>query len=84
MLLIPHPLNNIKPYLFYDIDENCHLVFCPPGNTKTLEGCAGSENVYSYEDQLTRDYPSFSQVRKAINEKSKLRFIKIQSLDKWG
>lgn len=66
------------PHLIYFIDEACHLVFCPPGNTKTLEGCAGSENVYSYADQLTRDYPSFSQVRKVINEKSKFEFLKMK------
>ena len=53
------------------------MVFCPPGNTKSIEGCAGSDNVFSYADQLRRDYPSFGQVRKVINEKSKLCCINL-------
>lgn len=47
------------------------MTFCGQGNNKNLEGCAGSVNVFSYEDQLKRDYPSFGQIRKVINEKSK-------------
>ena len=46
---------------------------CLPGNDKAEEGCAGSSGIWSYADQLTRDYPSFSQVRKVINDKSKLK-----------
>ena len=47
------------------------MTFCEPGNKKNLKGCAGSTNVHAYEDQLTRDYPSFGQIRKVINENSK-------------
>ena len=36
------------------------------------KGCKQWGNdVFTYEDQLVRDYPSFGQIRKLINEHSK-------------
>ena len=55
----------------YFVDEVCHLVRCGPGRTPE-EGCGGNEkDVWSYADQLIRDYPSFGQIRKVVNENSK-------------
>ena len=56
------------------------MTFCEKDNKKNLEGCAGSVNVHTYEDQLKRDYPSFGQIRKVINEKSKFLLYKIISI----
>ena len=57
--------------IFYFVDEVCHLVRCGPGRTPE-EGCGGNEkDVWSYADQLIRDYPSFGQIRKVVNENSK-------------
>ena len=53
------------------------MTFCEPGNKKSEEGCAGSTKVHAYKDQLTRDYPSFGQIRKVINENSKPICVKI-------
>ena len=56
----------------YIVDDECHLVRCDePGRTPE-EGCGGNEkDVWSYADQLIRDYPSFGQIRKVVNENSK-------------
>ena len=59
----------------------CHLVRCGPERTPE-EGCGGKEtDVWSYADQLIRDYPSFGQIRKVVNENSKqIRIIRLFSI----
>ena len=57
MALIPFPFQ----------DYNCHLRRCTKDDEK--EGC--KEGIWTYEDQLKRDYPSFGQIRAAINQNSK-------------
>ena len=50
----------------------CHLVRCDDPHRTPEEGCGGNEkDVWSYADQLIRDYPSFGQIRKVVNENSK-------------
>ena len=56
------------------VDEVCHLVPCGPDRTPE-EGCGGETDVWSYADQLIRDYPSFGQIRKVVNEHSKHTII---------
>ena len=56
----------------YFVDEVCHLVRCDDPHRTPEEGCGGNEkDVWSYADQLIRDYPSFGQIRKVVNENSK-------------
>ena len=39
---------------------------------KEQKGCKNwGDDIHTYEDQLVRDYPSFGQIRKLINERSK-------------
>lgn len=47
------------------------MVKCNESNTDAEGGCATHHGIWSYEDQLKRDYPSFSQIRKVIKQKSK-------------
>ena len=43
---------------------------------KEQKGCKGWGNdIHTYEDQLVRDYPSFGQIRKLINERSKSKIL---------
>ena len=56
--------------IWYFLDEKCHLVRCGPNRTPE-EGCGGETDVWSYADQLIRDYPSFGQIRKVVNDNSK-------------
>ena len=62
------------------VDDVCHLVRCGPDRTPE-EGCGGETDVWSYADQLIRDYPSFGQIRKVVNENSNqiliIRFFSI-------
>ena len=69
--------NGLFDYRFVNIlkivDYRCHLIKCKKDNGVDPEGCIDFENtnVMSYKDQLKRDYPSFSQIKKIINENSK-------------
>ena len=59
---------------FYIIDYRCHLKTCDKELTSDPEGCIALDNVgvMTYEDQLKRDYPSYSQIRKMIHDNSTL------------
>ena len=54
-------------------DYKCHLKQCPSELASDPEGCIAldNDNVLTYKDQLKRDYPSYSQIRKIINDNSK-------------
>ena len=53
------------------LDYKCHLVACSRG--KKDSGCnSGTDQFQVDKDvQVKRDYPSFSQIKKVINENSK-------------
>ena len=51
----------------YFLDYNCHLRKCTRADEK--DGCKAG--IRTYKDELKRDYPSFGQVRAAINKNSK-------------
>ena len=42
---------------------------CTLNNKDAEAGCATHSGIWSYEDQLKRDYPSFSQIRKVIQDR---------------
>ena len=52
------------------LDYKCHLVACSRGKR---DGCnSGTDQFQVDKDvQVRRDYPSFSQIKKVINENSK-------------
>ena len=62
----------------FTLDETCHLFRCDSMDINDAEkqGCKEWEDdhddLYTYKDQLIRDYPSFSQIRKMTNRNSKL------------
>ena len=65
--------------LYQFSDEACHMVKCSEirnDEDKEQKGCKDWGNdVHTYEDQLVRDYPSFGQIRKLINERSKWKIL---------
>ena len=63
------------------LDYLCRLKKCTEGEDEDPSGCPSVSSfkgeVWSYKDQLQRDYPSFTQIRAQINKnrKSKLRYF---------
>ena len=56
------------------LDYSCHLVQCS-GGTKD-SGCNSDTDQFQVDKdvQVNRDYPSFSQIKRVINENSKCIF----------
>ena len=52
------------------LDYKCHLVACSGGKR---DGCNSGPDQFQVDKdvQVRRDYPSFSQIKKVINENSK-------------
>ena len=64
---------SIKLFCLHFLDYNCHLVKCSGGNR---DQCNKDYDQFQVDKdvQVKRDYPSFSQIKKVINENSKCSF----------
>ena len=62
-----------KIILITFLDYNCHLVKCSGGSR---DQCNKDYDQFQVDKdvQVNRDYPSFSQIKKVINENSKCSF----------
>ena len=63
----------MKLFCLHFLDYNCHLVKCSGGNR---DQCNKDYDQFQVDKdvQVKRDYPSFSQIKKVINENSKCSF----------
>ena len=58
-------------YIFIVSDYSCHLTKCLRGDKREVCGEFTKNHIWSYDAQIKRDYPSFGQIRAAINDNSK-------------
>ena len=67
-------MSNYLEFFYVFLDYSCHLVQCSGGARDS--GCNSDTDQFQVDKdvQVNRDYPSFSQIKRVINENSKCIF----------